>query len=54
MPNDLAMPSSTGDLTTGKGFTLPAAIADHGDKPPSGFHLLHRHHPQSAKDQVHG
>src|SRR5271157_1042280 len=37
MSNELALPSPSGTLTTGSGFTLPAAIADQGEKVAERF-----------------
>ena len=37
MPNALALPSPSGTLTTAPGFTLPAAIADQGEKAAERF-----------------
>ena len=37
MPNELAMPSPAGSPATASGFTLPATIADHGDKASERF-----------------
>jgi hypothetical protein len=37
MPNDLAIPSPVGAITTGSGFLLPAVIADQGDKAAERF-----------------
>jgi hypothetical protein len=37
MANDLALPSPAGTVATGRGFMLPAVIADHGDKAAERF-----------------
>ena len=37
MPNALALPSPSGTLTTAPAFTLPAAIADQGEKAAERF-----------------
>jgi len=37
LSNELALPSPSGTLTTGSGFTLPAAIADQGEKAAERF-----------------
>ena len=37
MSTDLALPSPSGTLATGSGFTLPAAIADQGEKAAERF-----------------